>query len=178
MNSKEVHKSFANVLIMSFLVCGIYVFFRLSGVESYWLFATALITGFYFWWGYVFMGEKVYHSRTISDFFFDFIVGVVLYALMLVIPLLNLRVWLYLFLLLFCLAIIKYIIISFRIKTPKLSYFVGKKILTDLSALIFVSFMIGIAMILNKWLFLIVALFFMEFSHILYVSFVDKIYEF
>lgn len=178
MSFKEIHKSFANVFIIGLFICAINVFWRLTTIESYWLFATAVITGFYFSWGYTFLGEKVYYSRTIFDFFFDFIIALILCALMLIIPSLKLKIWLFTYLLLFCLALIKYIIVSFLIKAPGQSHFVRKKILTNITALIFVCFMAWIALIAKKELIAIILLFSMEFLHILYVSFVDRIYDF
>ena len=72
MGFKDVHNLFATACIVGLFLSLVSVFWRLTNIESYWLFATALITGFYFWWGYVFMGEMIYYSRTIADFFLDF----------------------------------------------------------------------------------------------------------
>jgi hypothetical protein len=69
MGYKEVHRLMGSVFLVALLVFASYIFWMLESVESYWMFAAALITGFYFWWGYVFLGEKIYHSQTLFDYF-------------------------------------------------------------------------------------------------------------
>jgi hypothetical protein len=99
------------------------------------------------------------------------------FTLILGVPFLKLMTWLVLYLALFVMAIIKYAVILDFVKIGNLRSFIKKKVKIDTAALLFICIVIGAAMILKNGLIAIIIIFLMEFLHILYVSFVDRIYK-
>lgn len=174
---KEVHRLLSIAFFIIPAILAIDIFWKLNTVTEYWLLATSIITSIYFWWGYVFIGEKIHHSQKLIEFVFDIFIFFMIITLFTTIALSSITSWLYIYLFLFFLSIVKYLSIKPNVTNTKIKRFITKKLKTDTLAFVFILIVIFFAISYDYELYAVIALFLMELLHILYVSFIDKIYE-
>jgi len=171
---------FANIIFGAILVMSFVAILNIKNSLGIAMFTAAMITLFYFWWGYVYFIMSVKPSCTIQEYFFDYLMVLLLIGLF-YIPMIGLEnkavIWLLDCLILFVLSVIKYYIANKTEKNRKKKEFVDKKMKTNSLATVALILFLVIATKFKLELLAVWLVFIMEFTHMIYVSFFSKIYE-
>ena len=133
--------------------------------------AASSITTFYFWWSYLLLAKSGLESRKITEYFYDFIVALLLMGLFYIARLTNENkqtFWLITYFILFTGAVIKNLLLLNRKNSKGKIIFLKEKIRIDSSAAAFIFILVLAAIFLKMEMFAIWGIFAMELGHILY----------
>lgn len=179
-NWAQVQSTLANCLLAAGIVIVFITITKIkTSLEIAMIFASTT-TLFYFWWGYIFLAQKGMESKRIIDYFYDFVIIMLLVGLFYITGNESEKksiTWLSIYFSLFVATILKYVfLLNTQVNKVKIK-FIKQKINTDSTAAFWIALFLIIAVFVKLELFAIWGIFLMEFVHIIYVGIFTKFYE-